>query len=64
VRHASNPVAPALERTGDQEALGRLDRGTGTATVSPSAKVLAQAEAFDQKHSGRQPGGGRRARQP
>lgn len=50
-----NPVAPALQRTGDQEALGRLDRRTGTATVAPSAKVLAQAEAFDRKHAGGNP---------
>jgi immune inhibitor A len=47
-----NPVAPRLERTGkEREALGRLDRGAGTASLAPSAKVLAQADAFDRKHS-------------
>ena len=45
-----NPVAPALERTGDQELLGRLDRRAGT-----GAEVLAQAETFDRKHSGGNP---------
>ena len=51
-----NPVAPQLERTGDErEQLGRLDRAAGKASLAPSAKVLAQADAFDRKHSAGNP---------
>jgi immune inhibitor A len=51
-----NPVAPRLEGIGDQqERLGRLDRGANRAKLTPSAKVIAQAEAFDRKHSGGNP---------
>ncbi len=51
-----NPVAPRLERTGDErEQLGRLDRAAGKASLAPSAKVMAQANAFDRKHSAGNP---------
>ena len=51
-----NPVAPQLERTGDErEQVGRLDRTAGKASLAPSAKVLAQADAFDRKHSAGNP---------
>src|SRR5918993_4930179 len=51
-----NPVAPQLERTGDErEQVGRLDRAAGKASLAPSAKVLAQADAFDRKHSAGNP---------
>ena len=51
-----NPVAPRLERTGDErEQLGRLDRAAGKASLAPSAKVIAQANAFDRKHSAGNP---------
>ncbi|HSR28434.1 MAG TPA: protease, partial [Actinomycetes bacterium] len=51
-----NPVAPRLERTGDErEQLGRLDRAAGKASLAPSAKVMAQANTFDRKHSAGNP---------
>src|SRR5215218_8745800 len=51
-----NPVAPRLERIADQqERLGKLDRGANRAKLAPSAKMIAQAEAFDRKHSGGNP---------
>jgi Immune inhibitor A peptidase M6 len=49
-------VAPRLERTGNErERVGTLDRGAGTAQLAPSAKVLAQAKAFDRRHSAGNP---------
>jgi immune inhibitor A len=51
-----NPVAPQLERIGNQqERLGKLDRGANRAKLTPSAKVVAQANAFDRKHSAGNP---------
>jgi immune inhibitor A len=45
-----NPVAPQLELAGGQERLGTLGQGA-KATLAPSAKVIAQANAFDRKHA-------------
>ncbi|HET9560358.1 MAG TPA: protease, partial [Actinomycetota bacterium] len=51
-----NPVAPQLERIGNQqERLGKLDRAANRARLTPSAKVVAQANAFDRKHSAGNP---------
>ena len=50
-----NPVAPRLQAGDQQERLGKLARGAGTAKLAPSAKVLAQADAFDRKHSAGNP---------
>jgi immune inhibitor A len=51
-----NPVAPQLERIGNQqERLGKLDRTANRSKLTPSPKVVAQAEAFDRKHSGGNP---------
>jgi immune inhibitor A len=48
-----NPVAPRLERVGNQqERLGKLSKSE---KLTPSAKVIAQAEAFDRKHSSGNP---------
>ena len=47
-----NPVAPRLQAGDQQERLGKLARGAGTAKLAPSAKVLAQADAFDRKQAG------------
>jgi immune inhibitor A len=51
-----NPVAPQLERIGNQqERLGKLDRTANRSKLTPSPKVVAQAETFDRKHSGGNP---------
>ena len=51
-----NPVAPQLDRLGDQqERLGKLSGAASRAKLTPSAKVIAQAEAFDRKHSAGNP---------
>jgi immune inhibitor A len=50
-----NPVAPRLQAGDQQERLGKLARGAGAAKLAPSAKVLAQADAFDRKHSAGNP---------
>ena len=45
-----NPVAPRLEHlTNQQERLGKLATGASRAKLTPSPKVMAQAEAFDHK---------------
>jgi len=50
-----NPVAPRLQTGDQQERLGKLAGGAGAAKLAPSAKVLAQADAFDRKHSAGNP---------
>ena len=48
-----NPVAPRLERLANQqEQLGKLSKGASRSKLTPSPKVMAQAEAFDRKQSG------------
>ena len=48
-----NPVAPRLDGfASQQERLGKLDQTANRSKLTPSAKVVAQAEAFDRKHSG------------
>ena len=46
-----NPVAPRLQAGDQQEKLGKLAGGAGAAKLAPSAKVLAQADAFDRKQA-------------
>ena len=47
-----NPVAPRLDRIGNQqERLGKLSTSANRSKLTPSAKVIAQANAFDRKHS-------------
>jgi immune inhibitor A len=50
-----NPVAPRLQTGDQQEKLGKLAGAASAAKLAPSAKVLAQADAFDRKHSAGNP---------
>jgi immune inhibitor A len=47
-----NPVAPSAELLNHQrEQLGRLDQARARSTLTPSAKVMAEANAFDRKQA-------------
>jgi immune inhibitor A len=47
-----NPVAPSVELLGNQrEQLGQLAGTRARSTLTPSAKVMAEANAFDRKQA-------------